>query len=173
MYIKNLPYVDKNRDEVRATPIEKIVAAKELLEHNKSPAALETAVKLMTKALVQQEKATSSRRLESDATLCRSSTAFKARGTHPDNESHTGSLEIQRREAHNRADAIPISSDDKLHGKGAQRNPSPPCKNYPTYGYQQDNAAPRHKTNMPPPMYKTFKIPKGGIVIRDNDGKQG
>jgi hypothetical protein len=60
MYIKNLPYVDKNRDEVRATPIENIVAAKELLEHNKSPAALETAVKLMTKALVQQEKAMSS-----------------------------------------------------------------------------------------------------------------
>jgi hypothetical protein len=39
MYIKNLPYVDKNHDEVRATPIENIVAAKELLEHNKSPAA--------------------------------------------------------------------------------------------------------------------------------------
>jgi hypothetical protein len=81
MYIKNLPYVDKNRDEVRATPVENIVAAKELLEHNKSPAALETAVKLMTKALVQQEKAMSSRRLESDPALCRSSTASKARGT--------------------------------------------------------------------------------------------
>jgi hypothetical protein len=68
MYIKNPPYVD-NRDEVRATPIENIVATKELLEHNKSPAALETAVKLMTKALVQQEKATSSRRLESNPAL--------------------------------------------------------------------------------------------------------
>jgi hypothetical protein len=95
MYIKNLPYMDKNRDEVRATPIENIVAAKELLEHNKSPAALETAVKLMTKALVQQEKATSSRRLESDPALCWSSTASKApgavnHGTRPDNESHTG-----------------------------------------------------------------------------------
>jgi hypothetical protein len=32
MYIKNPPYVDKNRDEVRATPIENIVAAKELLD---------------------------------------------------------------------------------------------------------------------------------------------
>jgi hypothetical protein len=60
MYIKNPTYVDKNRDEVRATPIENILAAKELLENNQSPAALETAVKLMTKALVQQEKATSS-----------------------------------------------------------------------------------------------------------------
>jgi hypothetical protein len=58
MYIKNPPYVDKNCDEVRATPVENIVAAKELLEHNKSPVALEMAVKLMTKALVQQEKAT-------------------------------------------------------------------------------------------------------------------
>jgi hypothetical protein len=69
MYIKNPPYVDKNRDEVRATPVENIVAAKELLEYNKSPPVLETAVKLMTKALVQQEKATSSRRLESDPAL--------------------------------------------------------------------------------------------------------
>jgi hypothetical protein len=136
MYIKNPPYVDKDRDEVRATPVENIVAAKELLEHNKSLAALETAVKLMIKALVQQEKATSSRWLESDPALCRSSTASKARGTgnygtRPNNESHTGSLEVRRREARNRADAIQISSDDKPHGKGPQRNPSPPCKNYP------------------------------------------
>jgi hypothetical protein len=50
------------RIEVRRhhTPIKNIVATKELLEHNQSPVALETAVKLMTKALVQQEKATSS-----------------------------------------------------------------------------------------------------------------
>jgi hypothetical protein len=52
MYIKNPPYVDKNHDEVRATPIENIVATKELLENNRSPIALETVVKLMTKALV-------------------------------------------------------------------------------------------------------------------------
>jgi hypothetical protein len=52
MYIKNPPYGDKNRDEIRATPIENIVATKELLENNRSPTALETAVKLMTKALV-------------------------------------------------------------------------------------------------------------------------
>jgi hypothetical protein len=63
------------------TTIENIVAAKELLENNQSPAALEMAVKLMTKALVQQEKATSSRKLESDDALCRSSTASKARVT--------------------------------------------------------------------------------------------
>jgi hypothetical protein len=55
MYIKNPPYVDKNRDEVRATPIENIVAAKELLENSQSPTALDTAVKLMTKALVAGE----------------------------------------------------------------------------------------------------------------------
>jgi hypothetical protein len=129
MYIKNPPYVDKNRDEVRATPIENIVAAKELLENNQSPVALETAVKLMTKALVHQEKATSSQKLKSDAALCRSSTASKARGNgnhgaRPDNESHTGSSEGRRREARNRAYAIPISSDDKPHGNGQQRNPS-------------------------------------------------
>jgi hypothetical protein len=164
MYIKNLPYMDKNRDEVRATPVENIVTAKELLEHNQILAALETAVKLMTKALVQQEKATFSRRLKSDPALCRSSTASKARGngnhgTRPDNKSHTGSSEVRRREARNRADAISISSDDKPHGKGHQRNTSPPHKNYPTYGYHQDKAPPRHKSNMPPPKYKTFEIP--------------
>jgi hypothetical protein len=178
MYIKNPPYVDKNRDEVRATLIENIVARKELLENNQSPADLETAVKLMTKALVQQEKATSSRKLESDAALCRSCTATKARGNgnhgaRPDNESHTGSSEAQRREARNRVDAIPISFDDRPHGKGQQRNPSPPHKNYHAYGYHQDKAAPHHKSNMPPPKYKTFEIPQGGIVILDNNGKQG
>jgi hypothetical protein len=99
MYIKNPPYVDKNCDEVRATPIENIVAAKELLENNQSPVALETAVKVVTKALVQQEKATSSRKLKSNAALCRSSTTSKARdngyhGARPDNESHTGSIEV-------------------------------------------------------------------------------
>jgi hypothetical protein len=178
MYIKNPPYVDKNRDEVRATPIENIVAAKELLENNQSLAGLETAVKLMNKALVQQEKATSSGKLESDAALCRSNTASKARGNgnhgaRPDNESYIGSSQARRREARNREDAIPISSDDRPHGKGQQRNPSLPHKNYPTYGYHQDKTAPRHKSNMPPPKYKTFEIPQGGIVIRDNDGKRG
>jgi hypothetical protein len=53
MYFRNPPYVDKNRNEVRAMPVENIVAVKELLKHNQSPAALETVVKLMTKALVQ------------------------------------------------------------------------------------------------------------------------
>jgi hypothetical protein len=54
MYIKNPPYVDKNLNEVMATPIGNIVAAKELLENNRTLAVMETAVKIMTKALVQQ-----------------------------------------------------------------------------------------------------------------------
>jgi hypothetical protein len=54
MYIKNPAYVAKNRDEARATPGENIMAAKELLENNRTSAAMETLVKLMTKALVQQ-----------------------------------------------------------------------------------------------------------------------
>jgi hypothetical protein len=98
MYIKNPPYMDKNRDEVRANPIKNIVAAKELLENNQTPTAMETAVKLMTKTLVQQE-ATSLRRLKSDAAMYRSSTATKIRGNgyhgaRPDNESHTRSTEV-------------------------------------------------------------------------------
>jgi phage regulator Rha-like protein len=62
MYIKNPPYMDKNCDEVRATLVENIVATKELLENKRTPTTIETTVKLMTKALVQQEKATSSQR---------------------------------------------------------------------------------------------------------------
>jgi hypothetical protein len=80
MYIKNPPYVDKNRDEVMATLVVNITAAKGLLENNLSPAAMNTAVKLTTKTLAQQERATSSRRLAFDAGLCRSSTATKTQG---------------------------------------------------------------------------------------------
>jgi hypothetical protein len=53
MYIKNPPYVEKNRDEVMTTPVENIIVAKALLENNLSPAAVDTVVKLMTTALVQ------------------------------------------------------------------------------------------------------------------------
>jgi hypothetical protein len=53
MYIKNLPSVDKNNDQVMATPMENIEATKALLEHNRSPVAVDTIVKLMTKALTQ------------------------------------------------------------------------------------------------------------------------
>jgi hypothetical protein len=60
MYIKSPPYVDKNRDGVMATPVENIAAARALLENNRSLAAMDTFVKLMTKALAQQERATSS-----------------------------------------------------------------------------------------------------------------
>jgi hypothetical protein len=179
MYIKNPPYVDKNRDKVMATLVENIVAAKELLENNRTLAALDTVVKLMSKALVQQEKATSSRRLASNAALCPSSITTKTRGgdyggVRPNNESRTGSTEVQRSETRNRTDAILVSSDDRLHGKGPQRNLSHPHKNYPAHGiHHPDNAAPRHKTDMPPPKYKTFEIPQGGLVIHGNEGKRG
>jgi hypothetical protein len=57
LYIKNPPYVDKNRDDVMATPVGNIATTKALLENNRSPTAVETVVKLMTKALAQQERA--------------------------------------------------------------------------------------------------------------------
>jgi hypothetical protein len=71
------------------------------------------------------------RRLESDPAVCQPNTASKARGdgnhgVRPDNKSHTRSSEARTREARNRANTIPISSDDKPHGKGQQRNPSLP-----------------------------------------------
>jgi hypothetical protein len=49
MYIKNPPYMDKNRDEVMATQVENIAAAKSLLENDQSPMAMETVIKLMTR----------------------------------------------------------------------------------------------------------------------------
>jgi hypothetical protein len=77
MDIKNSPYVDKSNNEIMETSVENIAAGKALLEQNRFPAAVNTIVKLMTKALAQHEKATSSRRLASDAGLCRSNTASK------------------------------------------------------------------------------------------------
>jgi hypothetical protein len=60
MYIKNLLYVDKNHDEVMGIPMENIAAANVLLENNRSSIVVDTIVKLVTKALVYQERATSS-----------------------------------------------------------------------------------------------------------------
>jgi hypothetical protein len=59
--------------------------AKAILENDRSIVALDLVVKLMSKALVQQERPTTSQRLASDAAMCKSSTATKTQGRSPDN----------------------------------------------------------------------------------------
>jgi hypothetical protein len=47
------------------------------------------------------------------------------------------------------------------------------CSSYLPLGVPNWVPSTTIKTNMPPPKYKTFEIPRGGIVIRGNKGKRG
>src|SRR3954464_13112316 len=118
------PYIDSEGRQVMPTPLLNLADAKTLLEQDRSPEAMDQVYDLVAKAVKQQEKATS-QRLESDPSLCQSSQYKPPRDISPlDVESHTGSSERRRRDARNRKDAIPISSN---HGEKAQpRRPSPP-----------------------------------------------
>jgi hypothetical protein len=70
---------------VITTPVENMADAKAILENDISLVALDLVVKLMSKALMQQERPTISHRLASDAVMCKSSTATKTQGRSPDN----------------------------------------------------------------------------------------
>lgn len=137
------------------TPLLNLAVAKTLLDQDRSPEAVEQVYDLVAKAVKQQEKATS-QRLESDPALCRSSQYKPPRDRSPqDVGSRTSSSERRRRDARNRKDAIPISSD---HGERAQpRRPSPS----PRSPRRQEDYKAHHRTDMPPPK-------QCGIVIRDN-----
>src|SRR4051812_25278354 len=149
------PYIDSEGKQVMPTPLLNLAVAKTLLEQDRSPEAAEQVFDLVSKVVKQQEKATS-QRLESDPALCRSSQYKPPRDGYPqDVGSRTGSSEQRRRDARNRKDAIPISSD---HGERAQpRRPSPPLRS----PRRQEDYKTHHRTDMPPPK-------QCGIVIRDN-----
>src|SRR3954468_8523272 len=109
------PYIDSEGKQVMPTPLLNLVVAKTLLEQDRSPEAVEQVYDLVAKAVKQQEKATS-QRLESDPALCQSSQYKPPRDRSPlDVRSQTGSSEQRRRDAHNRKDSIPISSDHIAH----------------------------------------------------------
>src|SRR3954468_22230201 len=105
------PYIDSEGKQVMPTPLLNLAVAKTLLEQDRSPEAVEQVYDLVSKAVKQQEKDTS-HRLESNPALCQSSQYKPPRDKSPlDVGSQTGSSERRRRYAHNRKDAIPISSD--------------------------------------------------------------
>src|SRR3954469_22947601 len=98
------------------TPRLNLPIAKTLMEQDRSPEAVDQVYDLVAKVVKQQEKATS-QRLESDPALCQSSQYKPPRDISPlDVGSQTGSSERRRRDARNRKDAIPISSN---HGEKA------------------------------------------------------
>jgi hypothetical protein len=70
---------------VIATPMENMADSKAILQNDRSLVALDLVVKLMSKALVQQERPSTSQRLASDAVMCKSSTTTKNQGRSPDN----------------------------------------------------------------------------------------
>src|SRR3954469_6080071 len=138
------PYIDSEGKQVMPTPLLNLVVAKTLLEQDRSPEAVEQVYDLVAKAVKQQEIATS-QRFESDPVLFRSSQYKQPRdGSPQDVGSQTGSSEQRRRDARNRKDAIPISSN---HGEKARpRRPSPP----PRSPRRQEDHKAHHRTDMPP-----------------------
>jgi hypothetical protein len=115
-------YIDKDGKQVMPTPAINLAVAKPLLEQDRSPVAMDQVYDLVDKAVKQQEKATS-QRLESDPAYCQSSAPKQHRKRSPhDAVSQTGSSERRWRDARNRTDAIPISSDHG--GKALPRRPS-------------------------------------------------
>src|SRR4051812_30205941 len=124
------------------TPLLKLVVSKTLLGKDRSPEAVEQVYDLVAKAVKQQEKATS-QRLESDPALCRSSQYKPPRDRPPqDVGSQTGSSEQRRRDARNRKDAIPISSDHDLvaHRHSPIPLTSGRLQGSPSYGYAPSKA---------------------------------
>src|SRR3954469_22470316 len=76
------PYIDSEGRQVMPTPILNLVVAKTLLEQDRSPAAMEQVYELVSKAVKQQEKATS-QRLESGQAYCQSSNPKAPRDRSP------------------------------------------------------------------------------------------
>src|SRR4051812_35881747 len=138
------PYIDSEGKQVMPTPLLNLAVTKTLLEQDRSPEAVEQVYDLVAKAVKQQEKATS-QRLESDPVLCQTSQYNPPRDRSPlDVGSQMGSSEQRRRDARNRKDAIPISSD---HGeKDRPRRPSPPPG---SPRYREDYKA-HHRTDITP-----------------------
>ena len=100
--VRHAPYIDKSSKEVMATPADNIKVVKRILEMNRTPEAIDQVYDLVGKALEQQERATTSQRLASDAKACRSS-ARKEKSPTPkireeprDHQSQTGSTERRR-----------------------------------------------------------------------------
>src|SRR3954470_13207383 len=149
------PYIDSEGKQVMPTPLLNLTVAKTLLEQDRSREAVEQVYDLVSKAVKQQEKATS-QRLESNPALCQSSQYKPPKDRSPlDVGSQTGSSERRRRDARNKKDAIPIASD---HGEKARpRRPSPPPR---SPRHHEDYKAHHHK-DIPPPK-------QCGVVIRNN-----
>ena len=137
------------------TPLLNLAVAKTLMEQDRSPEAVEHVYDLVAKAVKQQENATS-QRLESDLALCQSSQYKPPRDRSPlDVGSQTGSSERSWRDARNRKDAIPISSDHG--GKDQPRRPSP----LPRSPRHREDTKAHRRTDTPPPR-------QSAIVTCDN-----
>jgi hypothetical protein len=152
-----------------STPIDNVIVAKRILEQDRSPATIDQGLDLSTKAVQQQNSATSSQRLASNPVPCRSSAGDHYRGRSPspiiyggprDDQYRTGSTKRQRQEARYRSNAIPVSSDtSKDRGKRPKPIAAPPHNTHrqdkpePRRSSQRQEAPPRHRADMPPPIY--------------------
>ena len=119
--------------------------AKRILDELQDPTAIAQVKQLLGKAMEQQDRADTSRRLASNPKACMSNARKEKPAAKPDpndHYSHTGSTERRRRDARNWKDPIPISSSSaKDKGKAP--------KYHGADKYRYDSPPPRH-TNMPP-----------------------
>ena len=113
-------YRDSKGRQVMSTPIDNFAMAREIMKTDHSPEALKIANNLMDKGMEQQARVTSSKKIASKSDACHTTLGSNPKtiyGGPRDDESHTGSTAIRRRNARNRTYAIPVDSDSKHHGE--------------------------------------------------------
>ena len=119
----------------------------------------------------QQARVTSSKKIASKSDSCHTTLGSNPKtvyGGPRDDESHTGSTALRRRNARNRTDAIPVDSDSKHHGEPRKPPAGPPPRKSPPRRERSrpPSEHPPRRNDMPPP--KTHHDnPNRGIVIRD------
>ena len=99
-------YKDSKGRQVFSTPIDIFAMAREILKVDQFPEAWKVANDLMDKGMEQQARVTSSKKIASKSDACHTTLGSNPKtiyGGHRDDESHTGSSAIRRRNARNRA----------------------------------------------------------------------
>ncbi|KAK1680702.1 hypothetical protein QYE76_041550 [Lolium multiflorum] len=164
---RRITFATPTEQQPLATPKDNMTKAAEILKKKNEEIDIDYVRKLVASAVVQQSKADTSRRLESNPELCVSTAQKDAHDNrHRDNESRTGSSE-RRRQAREHPNPIPVPSktppSDPRRGKDAMysgrdkyRHPTPPPNGHPR--------PPRRRS----PAGNTRPQGHAGIVIRDN-----
>ena len=154
------PYVDRAGNTVMPTPKENLAMAVKTLQERKDDAGVEQALKFCAKALEQQEKVETSRKLASDSKDCLSSAGHGGKTRPPAQvHSHVGSSE-KRRLGRDADRPIQIHSDPK-----GRRSRSP-------HKHDRRRDVPNiTRPDMPPPKNRGVVIYDQGQQRRDDGNR--